>query len=122
MQFATNFCALKKQFVHLHYPFITWQPYHWSTRAYLVNRAGMRTLLDEAYSISEKGDAVWRLDGYPFVVADEVIYASIGDAYTSTGLWVDLNEVEPLTIKRHGQGHSRFTIGDIERRNHIAIK
>ena len=28
-------------------PFISWQPHHWSTGAYMINRAGMQTLLDK---------------------------------------------------------------------------
>ena len=70
-------------------PFISWQPEHWSTGAYLVNRDGMKSLLDKLYSKSLflRKD-VWRIDQHPFVVSDEVIYATIGDAYTSTKLRV----------------------------------
>jgi hypothetical protein len=52
-------------------PFISWQPYHWSTRAYS-----------------------WRIDHFPFVVSDEVIFATIGNAYTFTGLLLDRSYVK----------------------------
>ena len=86
-------------------PFISWQPYHWSTRAYLVNRAGMKSLLDKLYSKSLflRKD-VWRIDQHPFVVADEVIFATIGDAYTSTKLRVGGEEmkttIQDSSVKR----------------------
>lgn len=59
-------------------------------RAYIINRAGMQTLMDKFYSKSPTGQVIWRIDQDPMVVADEVIYYQMGgDAYTSTGLWVD---------------------------------
>ena len=57
-------------------PFISWQAYHESTRAYLINRAGMRTLLErERFSSSD------------------VIYSVVGEAFTATGLWVESVEI-----------------------------
>ena len=49
----------------------------------------MKSLLDKVYSKSFilRHDT-WRIEQHPFVVADEVIYATIGDAYTSTKLRV----------------------------------
>lgn len=44
----------------------------------------MRTLLQKVHS-----KASWHIDYYPFLVSDEVIYATIGNAYTSTSLLVD---------------------------------
>ena len=91
-------------------PFISWQPYHWSTRAYLVNRAGMKSLLDKLYSKSLflRKD-VWRIDQHPFVVADEVIFATIGDAYTSTKLRVGGKEMK-TTIQDSSVKSSSFSI------------
>jgi hypothetical protein len=89
LQFATNNGNVVKQGVNLVDPFIAWQPYHWSTRAYLINRAGLQTIMDKFYSKSPTGQDIWRIDEVPMVVADEVIYYMAGDAYTSTGLWVD---------------------------------
>ncbi len=89
LQFATNNPNVVKQGVNLLDYFITWQPYHWSTRAYIINRSGMQTLMDKAHSLSVVGEDIWRIDEIPMVVADEVIYYVIGEAYTSTGLWVD---------------------------------
>ena len=49
----------------------------------------MKSLLDKVYSKSFilRHDT-WRIEQHPFVVSDEVIYATIGDAYTSTKLRV----------------------------------
>lgn len=63
--------------------------------AYVVNRAGMKSLLDKLYSRSFflRHDT-WRIEQHPFVVADEVIYATIGDAYTSTKLRVGARKMK----------------------------
>eukprot|EP00957_Ditylum_brightwellii_P108802 8299633-Ditylum_brightwellii.AAC.1 len=45
LQFATNNAHVIKFGSLMHEPFISWQRYHHSTRAYLINRAGMETLL-----------------------------------------------------------------------------
>ena len=49
----------------------------------------MRTLLQKVHS-----KASWHIDHFPFVVSDEVIFATIGNAYTSTGLLVDRSNVK----------------------------
>lgn len=90
LQFAANNANILKQFVNLLDPFVSWQRYHYSTRAYLINRAGMETILNKTYAIdAAKGEDQWRVDEYPMVVADEAIYYLAGDTYTSTGLWID---------------------------------
>ena len=95
LQFATNNPGLILHGALLHEAFVSWQPYHWSARAYLINRAGMQTLMDRSHSL-KAGRDVWSIQGqHPMVVADEVIYASLmSDAYTSTGLWVDAFQFE----------------------------
>lgn len=89
LQFATNNKNVVKQGVNLLDFFITWQPYHWSTRAYIINREGMEIIVNKTHSYSETGSDIWRVDNDPMVVADEVLYYIVGEAYTSTRLWVD---------------------------------
>ena len=90
LQFAIVNSKMVEQCHNLVDPFISWQPYHWSTRAYMINRAGMQALLDKTYSMTPSGNDVWQInEKLPIVVADEVLYYLVGDAYTSTKLWVD---------------------------------
>jgi len=89
LQFATTMPVVLRQGVSMEDPFISWQPYHWSTRAYMINRAGMETLIDKVFSTSLNGEGVWSIVDSPLVVSDEAIYAVVGDVYTSTGLCVD---------------------------------
>jgi GR25 family glycosyltransferase involved in LPS biosynthesis len=93
LQFANSNGAVVRQGAAITEPFISWQPYHWCARAYLINRSGMKTLMDKAYSSSSSSSAghqgIWHIDEAPMVVADEVVYGYTGGAYTSTGLWVD---------------------------------
>jgi GR25 family glycosyltransferase involved in LPS biosynthesis len=90
LQFAPSNKVVVKQLAKLHDPFISWQKYSWSTRAYMVNREGMKTLMDKIYLLSSEGEGIWSLQQQkPMVVSDEVVYSVIGDAHTSTGLRVD---------------------------------
>lgn len=84
LQFATTMPVILRQGISLKDPFISWQPYHWSTRAYIINRSGMKTLMDKVFSTSPIGKGVWRITEAPLVVSDEAVYALVGDAYTST--------------------------------------
>ena len=88
LQFATNNLPVAKQgALALTDPFTTWYGYHWSARAYLINRAGMKTLMEKVHS-SVAGQDFWHIDD-EMIVPDEVVYAVTGDTYTSTGLWID---------------------------------
>mmetsp|Transcript_19012 Transcript_19012/g.40108 ORF Transcript_19012/g.40108 Transcript_19012/m.40108 type:complete len:627 (-) Transcript_19012:17-1897(-) len=114
LQFATVNPLVVNHTFHLRDPFVSWQPYHWSTRAYIINRAGMQTLMDKVYFVSSEGTDMWRIEERPMVVADEVIYSVIGDAYTSTGLWIDSlsygSTVQTGQYNKHVMGsyHSTF--------------
>jgi GR25 family glycosyltransferase involved in LPS biosynthesis len=106
LQFATNNKNVVKQGANPAFvdKFVTWQPYHWSTRAYFLNRDGMERILNKTYStttITTNDDDddddddestprdVWTYSDQPIVVADEVLYYLAGDGYTSMGLWID---------------------------------
>src|SRR6056300_49583 len=101
LQFATNNPHVVQHGSFLSEPFISWQRYHHSTRAYLINRAGMETLLGKLHSTTSTGRSMWRVEEFPSVVADEAIYTLTGDTYYSTGLWVDTAALES-TIQKKG--------------------
>jgi hypothetical protein len=85
LQLTTTHPSVVEQCTHIIDPFISWQPWHSSTGAYVVNRAGMKTILN---------DVLEQLEDFPMVLADEVIYTTISDgAYTSTKLWVDTLDI-----------------------------
>jgi len=125
LQFATNNANVVRQGVNLVDPFITWQPYHWSTRAYLINRAGMQTIMDKFYSKSPTGQDIWRIDEAPMVVADEVLYYMTGDAYTSTGLWVDSQNFGSTIQSNNAHSNLTALIGeqgpDLAHRTHYML-
>ncbi len=94
LQFATNNPHVVMQGALMHEPFISWQRYHHSTRAYLINREGMETLLGKVHSTDISGKSIWSIQEFPSVVADEAVYTLIGDTYYSTGLWVGTSELD----------------------------
>jgi GR25 family glycosyltransferase involved in LPS biosynthesis len=83
LQFATNNPHVVQHGSFLSEPFISWQRYHHSTRAYLINRAGMETLLGKLHSTTSTGRSMWRVEEFPSLVADEAIYTLTGDTYYS---------------------------------------
>lgn len=89
LQLATSNPQVGRHGAHLLDPFISWQPYHWCARAYLINRAGMQTLMDNHYSTNNLNQFTWNMNSFPALVADEAVYLFVGGAYTSTGLWID---------------------------------
>ena len=105
LQFATNNRNVLQQGSNLLDYFTTWQPYHWSTRAYVISRRGMKRILDHTLRMrahsrnnntSKTTDTntttlVWNLihPDHPMVVADEILYYLAQESYTSAGLWVD---------------------------------
>ena len=46
----------------------------------------MEALMSNTHSASDPGESTWRIDEPAMVVADEIMYATVGSAYTSTGL------------------------------------
>ena len=96
LQFATNHPDVILQGSLLAEAFVSWQAYHWSTRAYLINRSGMQIIMDRLHSTTKEGHVIWSLqdEPLPMVVADEVVYAMATDTYTATALWIDANSFE----------------------------
>eukprot|EP00934_Nitzschia_sp_Nitz4_P005387 Nitzschia sp. Nitz4//scaffold210_size37948//3826//5925//NITZ4_007686-RA/size37948-processed-gene-0.46-mRNA-1//-1//CDS//3329541918//5377//frame0 len=122
LQFATNNKNVVKQGIHLLDPFVTWQPYHWSTRAYLINREGMAVIVNKTHSLSPAGLDVWTVDEVPVVVADEVLYYVTGGAYTSTGLWVDAANFGSTIQSRNAHSNLEDLVGSGSGRHTISAK
>jgi len=124
LQLATNNPHVVMQGSLMHEPFISWQRYHHSSRAYLINRSGMETLLGKVHSTTLSGDSVWSVQEFPSVVADEAIYTFIGDTYYSTGLWVDTSQLDS-TIQKHqveGRWADPYSIVAGKEREQLAMK
>ena len=124
LQFSTNSPHVVVQGSLMSEPFISWQRYHHSTRAYLINRTGMETILSKVHSTSLTGKSVWRIQEFPSVVADEAIYSLIGDTYYSTGLWVDTSELDS-TIQQTNvpQGwNNPYSYLEGKKRTQVAMK
>jgi len=88
LQFTTNNKEVARRGSLSKDSFIPWHSHHWSAAAYMINRKGMQTLMDILHSYTSEGKSVWSIHR-PMLVADEVVYMTIGNAFTSTGLWVD---------------------------------
>ena len=124
LQLATNNPHVVMQGSLIHEPFISWQRYHHSTRAYLINRSGMETLLGKVHSTTLTGETVWRVQEFPSVVADEAIYTFIGDTYYSTGLWVDTSQLDSTIQKHQAKGRWQHPYSDLagKEREQVAMK
>eukprot|EP00984_Skeletonema_dohrnii_P005535 scaffold1955_cov106-Skeletonema_dohrnii-CCMP3373.AAC.3 len=99
LQFATNNPHVVMHGSLMHEPFISWQRYHHSTRAYLINRSGMETLLGKVHFTNLTGGSVTVR-----VASDETIYTFTGDTYYSTGLWIDTSDLDSTIQKHHTKG------------------
>ena len=124
LQFATNNPHVVMHGSLMHEPFISWQRYHHSTRAYLINRAGMETLLGKVHLTNFTGGSMWRVQEFPSVVSDETIYTFIGDTYYSTGLWIDTSDLDSTLQKHQTKGRWKDPYSDLEgkEREQIAMK
>ncbi|KAL7550701.1 hypothetical protein ACHAWF_013925 [Thalassiosira exigua] len=126
LQLRSNNPRVNKQMANMLDPFISWQPYHWSTVAYVVNRAGMQNLLKKVYSKSKFGRDVWKIDFFPDVVSDAVIYATIGNAYTSAGIGVSSTNFKSTIVSNQWNNDGISTLyayaTDEDRRKQDTIK
>ena len=82
-------------------PWISWQPAHWSTAAYILNRRGMETILSQSMYIDQDGQKAWKILVPKVVVADELIYSLAGATYTSTYPWIGLRKAS-TTVQNVG--------------------
>jgi GR25 family glycosyltransferase involved in LPS biosynthesis len=92
LQWTTSREPLLKQGRNLHDPWISWQPDHYSTGTYMLNRKGMLRIIEKTWaggppSLGDESHS-WRILEPDMVVSDEVIYFLASDTYTSTHPWV----------------------------------
>jgi GR25 family glycosyltransferase involved in LPS biosynthesis len=88
LQWSTNNQIIIKQGLALSDPWISWQPDHWSTRAYMLRRDAMRQIIERTSFVDTSGRKVWHVTEPGMVVADEVIYYMAKPSYTSTYSWI----------------------------------
>ncbi|QDZ22093.1 hypothetical protein HOP50_06g46330 [Chloropicon primus] len=80
LQWYTNNPVVANASFHYQDPWISWMPGHWGTQAYMVNRDGMERILR---GVQGDASAHWYF-GDDIVIADELLYALGGKAYTAT--------------------------------------
>lgn len=118
LQLITSNPAVNKRDLHKYGDYwITWEPQHWSTVGYTINRKGMKELLDRLYN-SQKGQ--WRLDEPFILVADEVLYYFTSKPYTSTYPWITARDVE-TTIAMNLGSKRDLTFGQSETRPNLQV-
>lgn len=100
LQLFTSNNFLRQQASHLDADdyWVAWTPLHYGACAYMLNREGMRRILDNTRIQSSSPTATiadrstkWRFDKYGLVVADEVLYYYAKQVYSSTYPLVDLD-------------------------------
>ena len=87
LQWVTNNKAIRERGMKMLDSWISWQPDHWSTGAYMLNRKGMQAVLSQALSIRSDRGKVWQVMAPQVLVADEVIFLLARETYTSTYPW-----------------------------------
>ena len=106
LQLATSNPLIRQQTSHMHDPWISWHPSHWSSSAFMLSREGMENILKAAIGSSSSsseaekeeagGTLVWRIDESRLVLPDEVIFFLSRRAFTSTFQWFDIPMQEVL--------------------------
>jgi GR25 family glycosyltransferase involved in LPS biosynthesis len=94
LQWTTSKNTLLNQGKNLHDPWISWQPDHFSTGTYMLNRKGMQRIIEKTWaggppSLGNESHS-WRILEPDMVKADELLYFLAGNTYTSTHPWVGL--------------------------------
>ncbi|GFH46260.1 hypothetical protein CTEN210_02734 [Chaetoceros tenuissimus] len=119
LQLTTNNDRVNKRELHNHNDYwINWNTFHWGTIAYVINRKGMKEILDKTYM---RDQSAWELKEPHILVADELIYHFVSRTYTSTypliaGRDVDKGNNEALTF---GRSTSRPMLEDAKPRDEI---
>ena len=99
IQFSPKNGEVLKQFKQIHDLFVSWMPQYYGTGSYLINRRGMKVILDKfTRSEPHPGILLAGADQHPdlhttfmipadVVVADELIYAFV-NTYTATRVYI----------------------------------
>ncbi len=106
LQWWTNNEAVCQQNLLVEDPWISWQPDHYSTAAYTVNRRGMEAILNGT-NFSLEGIHLWHIQEHSMVVADEVLFYFAKNAYTSTFPLLGTADDIQSTM---GAGHSEIHV------------
>lgn len=126
LQLLTSSDKVNKRNLHRHNDYwINWYPYHWSTVAYVINRKGMKEVLDKTYIRDQSSTGVWQLKEPYILSADKLLYHLVSRAYTSTYPWIAVRDVEStipgnLGRKRDltfGRSKSRPLLDDVKSRD-----
>jgi GR25 family glycosyltransferase involved in LPS biosynthesis len=76
-------------------PWLAWQPDHYGTTGYMINRKGMKEVLAKTLLRFQSSSApVWFIKEPEVVVADEVIYFLAEHVYTSSYPWLTPSGLE----------------------------
>jgi len=70
---------------------VAWKLYLWAAMAYTIRREGLTRILDSTFKRGSSGETAidrWEFDKPDVFVADELIYYSARNAYTSTFPWI----------------------------------
>jgi hypothetical protein len=97
LQWSTSNPAIVRQGRNLVDPWLSWLPDHSSTNAYMLNRKGMRQILQRVHHSmdSKNGGSTtssWHVDEPGIVRADELIYYYAKKSYTCTYPWIGDNK------------------------------
>ena len=84
LQLYVQHMKLIAHYNHMSDPWVFWHGKNWGATAYVMNRRGMRKLLNKMY----KGDSLAFTE--PIVVADEVVFAHL-NTYTATFPYVTIS-------------------------------
>lgn len=117
LQMTTNNNDINKQELHkVHDYWINWEPSHWATISYVINREGMKEVLGHTFkrddSLNGIGDR-WEFDEPNIMVADEVIYYLVQNSYTSTYPWVTGKHFTSTMEKGHSGIVKDLTFGQL---------
>ncbi len=104
LQWSTSNQVVLQQNRHLVGDFwLSWQPDHYGTTGYLINRAGMEEILMHTHLKGVDGRSSWKFAQPGMIVADELLYHSVaGDAYTSTNALIGTTSVASTFGNNHG--------------------
>jgi len=104
--YCVNMGCMKRMKLEAHA--VKFQQYHWGTQAFLINRAGMKKLVDlGTMPIDPRGVHRKKYGpGSKPYVADLYIYRTLV-SYTATRPYVNLHEFESTIHKGHTGGHSK---------------
>jgi GR25 family glycosyltransferase involved in LPS biosynthesis len=93
LQWSTSNDVVVQQGLNLTDPWISWQPDHFSARAYMLRREGMRQILQHTQKRLKDGTFEWIVfDEKGLDKADEMIFYLAQPSYTTTYPWITVSD------------------------------